>query len=594
MTKHEPTNETPDREDRASADAHKVGGSQREGEYLANGADGQANFRIILEQGPPVKEPTLIQIRSGQIARIVKEVEEAILSRQLEVFQRAGRWVTPRLEVGKTASHLKREGELIEGSDVFVTRLVALSPPALHLLLNANNVHFYKIVIKRAKKGEPPPKPEAVEINPPPYVLDTLLASRTSEVNKVTGVVNCPTLRPDGSLLVEQGYDEATGVWAQWEDSLVLPAIPEHPTKDDALTALQLYKDLLRGFPLKTELDKAVAVAAILTAVLRVMLGVAPMTLFVAPTQGTGKSYLADVIANIINGRDCPVITAGSSREENEKRIGAVLLEGPPIISIDNLSHDLEGDLLCQMCTQRTVKIRILGKSETPDCEWRGTLLATGNNVGLVGDMVRRGLTANMDAEEAEPFRRVFDFDPVELVRKDRGKYVAAALTMALARRGSRYRAECKPLAGYDTWSYIVRDTLVWLGMKDVVVASEEALASDPKRLAATELMEQWLEHLGTTKAYKTAEIIASAKESNPPTWTSGPQLVRPEFYNALVELAGVRGVIEAANLGRRLGKLVNQVHSLADGKSYRITVPQKTEGHGHSWQLLELAPKAG
>ncbi|RYA74006.1 hypothetical protein DD594_28525, partial [Enterobacter cloacae complex sp. 4DZ1-17B1] len=116
-----------------------------------------------------------------------------------------------------------------------------------------------------------------------------------------------------------------------------------------------------------------------------------------------------------------------------DKRIGSLLIESTPMISIDNLSCVLKGDLLCQMCTQQTVKVRVLGKSETPDCEWKGALFATGNNVNLSGDMTRRGLICNLDAGVERPELREFDFSPVDMVLKDRGKYIAAVLTIARA-----------------------------------------------------------------------------------------------------------------------------------------------------------------
>src|SRR5215208_1610392 len=43
---------------------------------------------------------------------------------------------------------------------------------------------------------------------------------------------------------------------------------------------------------------------------------VAPMFLFNAPTAGTGKSHLVDLVSLIARGRECPVITAATTDEE--------------------------------------------------------------------------------------------------------------------------------------------------------------------------------------------------------------------------------------------------------------------------------------
>lgn len=191
----------------------------------------------------------------------------------------------------------------------------------------------------------------------------------------------------------------------------------------------------MSGFPFVNDTDLAVALAAILTIALRGAFELTPMFLIRAHDVGNGKSYLVDVIATIVIGRACPVMAAGGSIGELEKRLGAILLEGGTVISLDNLSFDLDSEVLCQILTQPIVKTRILGQSVVPECEWRGTLLATGNNVRVVGDLVRRALTCNLDAGVERPEQREFEFDPIARVYADRGTYIAAAITIARAYR---------------------------------------------------------------------------------------------------------------------------------------------------------------
>jgi hypothetical protein len=127
---------------------------------------------------------------------------------------------------------------------------------------------------------------------------------------------------------------------------------------------------LLLEFSFKRkDLDRSIALSALLTAQLRGSLPTAPVHLVNADTPGTGKSYLIDVIAMIVSGRLCPVITASKNIEETEKRLGSILLGGVPMISLDNCTHDIGGEFLCQLAERSVVKIRILGRSETPDCE---------------------------------------------------------------------------------------------------------------------------------------------------------------------------------------------------------------------------------
>jgi phage/plasmid-associated DNA primase len=82
-----------------------------------------------------------------------------------------------------------------------------------------------------------------------------------------------------------------------------LPPIAEAPTIDDARRALQLLKDLITGWPWATDIDEAVALAAILTAVLRGAFQMAPVFLLTAPKAASGKSFFVDLVAHIVTGR---------------------------------------------------------------------------------------------------------------------------------------------------------------------------------------------------------------------------------------------------------------------------------------------------
>src|SRR5215831_19466272 len=98
---------------------------------------------------------------------------------------------------------------------------------------------------------------------------------------------------------------------------LVLPVIPSRPKLEDAQAALAQLSELFSEFAfVDQELDRAVALAALLTTLIRSALPIAPMVLVHAHVSGTGKSYLVDVIATVATGRDCPVIALATSEDE--------------------------------------------------------------------------------------------------------------------------------------------------------------------------------------------------------------------------------------------------------------------------------------
>jgi putative DNA primase/helicase len=252
-----------------------------------------------------------------------------------------------------------------------------------------------------------------------------------------------------------------------------VPPIKDEPTREDALAALKLFEDLLVGFPFVEEVDKAVALAGLLTPLLRAACDVVPMFLFLAHVAGSGKSYLTDLISTVAHGRRAPAISKAASEEELEKRLGALVLAGVPVISIDNCTTNLSGVTLCQITERQLVSIRILGKSEMPECEYRGAVFANGNNITAEGDLTRRTVVCHLDAGLERPELRTFDFDPIERVLGDRGAYIAAALTIARAYRVCGERVECEPIGSYGRWSKTVREPLIWLGQTDPVKSME-------------------------------------------------------------------------------------------------------------------------
>jgi putative DNA primase/helicase len=417
--------------------------------------------------------------------------------------------------------------------------------------------------------------------DPPGVVSSTLLSKGKWRLPKVTGVVTAPTMRPDGTILSEPGYDGTTQLWHAPAGALRLPPILD--SRESAEAALNLLKELLQEFQFVSELDRAVALAGLMTPVLRGACDVVPLIVILAHTASSGKSFLADLASAIVRGQKCPVITAAESQEEMEKRLGAIILEGAQTVSLDNCSHDIGGDLLCQITERPLLRIRILGKSEAPECEWRGTLFANGNNILLVGDMTRRSLLCNLDPQMERPELRRFKFNPIERIMSDRGAYVAAVLTIASAYLASGTRAECEPIASYGQWSRVVREPLIWLGEPDPVKSMDQARDMDPERSHARELVGHWSECLDVKLSYTAREIIEAAEAGEMQEGTFIHH--HPEFRDLLLVRCGSGERIEPRKLGNWLMRIRGQIHN----GHYRIDLVTESDKHGNRYRLVDL-----
>jgi hypothetical protein len=280
-------------------------------------------------------------------------------------------------------------------------------------------------------------------------------------------------------------------------------------------------------------------------------------------------------------------MAAGRTEEETEKRLGAALLAGQPIISIDNVNGDLGGDALCQIIERPVVEIRILGRSERVRVETRCTVFATGNNLRLLGDMTRRAVRYTLDANQERPELRQFMHDPVVEVLGDRGRYIAAVLTIVRGYVIAGRPRVAPRLASFEGWSDTVRSPLIWLGLPDPIDTMEAARKDDPQLQAMEAIFAALKEAIGIDRKTTAAEIIQLADQRsenslfNPSTT---PQLKYPGLKEALQNVAVDRlGGIDPRALGKWFSR-----HKGRIAKGVRLEGEADEHGHAARWWLIE------
>ncbi|SDR38760.1 Bifunctional DNA primase/polymerase, N-terminal [Rhizobiales bacterium GAS113] len=318
---------------------------------------------------------------------------------------------------------------------------------------------------------------------PTPRELCALILQRHGDwcFAKARGVISTPTLRPDGTLLDTPGFDQATGLYLV--GGLDMPLIDPTPSKADAEAALGLLKSIFEETPCVDEASRSVLLSGVLTVIGRGAFPVAPGHVTTAPTAGSGKSYANELIELVATGIPPVVASTGATVEELEKRLESALLAGRPIVNIDNVSCEMKGDRLAQIVSSEALSIRILGRSELVTVENNSVILASGNNVRIVADLTRRFLMASLDARVERPELRRFGRDPKKEIMADRGRYVAAALTILIGFLHAKKEGTAKcaaRLAGFEAWSDLVRSALLWLNQADPVLTLNTARASDP------------------------------------------------------------------------------------------------------------------
>jgi Bifunctional DNA primase/polymerase, N-terminal len=477
---------------------------------------------------------SVIRLIEGRLPKAVDEAETALLAANCHIYQRGDLIVRPIKPKLKAASN----------RDTFGWQLVPLNK---HFLVDTFT-RIARFEKWNAKAGDYVPK------NCPDQIAEVYLSRAGRwKIPILLGIVNTPFLRMDGSLCERPGYDQASALLFRPERQS-FPSIPIAPTLEEARTALQFLDDvLLAEFPFVQNIDCAVALSAILTAFDRRAMATAPLHAFSSPIAGTGKSLLVDIASILTTGELAPVISQGKTEEEMEKRLGAALISGDQIISLDNCDRELSSAFLCQALTQQRLKIRLLGYSRHVDTPITSTFFATGNNLEISNDLTRRTLLCRMDAGVERPETRRFKSNVLEVARDKRGALVAAILTVLRAWHHGATAIGAEPLGGFEAWSFRVRSPILWLDYEDPCASITTVRASDPHREVLNTVLVQWEENLGTANSFTIQEVIARAINDR-------------DFFGALaaVAISKQSGSISNDRLGRWLnkndGKIVNKL----------------------------------
>jgi putative DNA primase/helicase len=502
-------------------------------------------------------ELPVIHLEAGELHNIATEAEAALIASGTPFYIHSQKLKRPVVDT-MPASHNRVTK---------VARLAEVNEPAMidHLSRSAVWLKWDG----RANK--------MVAADPAKPVSATVL-SRDGEWTfpRLAGVITTPTLRPDGTILMEPGYDAATQLLLL--DPPKMPQLPPRPSKKAAEKALAKLDGLLNEFPFVDDASRSVALSALITPVVRGALMVAPMHITKAPVAGSGKSYIIDLASAINSGEKAPVMSAGAKEEELEKRLVSALLTGQTFISIDNVNGELGGDFLCQVVERPIVQPRILGKSEAPKIENRSSCFATGNNIRIVGDMTRRVVICSLDPGMERPETREFTGDPFDAVLADRGLYVAAALTVVRAYVVAGCPNTLPALASFEDWSRLVRSALVWLGRADPLLTMEQAREDDPETSTLRQLYHAWHATVGG-EAHTANEIVAKSTLRGVHN-----DLIHEGLHDALAVIAGDRaGGMTPTRLGHHLKKHENRIIA-----SLKLVKAGKTREDKALWKVVK------
>jgi len=517
-----------------------------------------------IESPPPDEsdesdEPIIL--KQGFLPFIVEQSEKALLKSNIEIYRRKNQSV----RIAKLKSSLEGRMKKIKRPENSII-IEAVDRDQLTAMFE-KSAKYMKYNV-RAGDYVPADLPDAVarrylSLPPEEWKLPVL-----------TGLLESPTITFDGRIISKNGYDEKTGLYLHLDNENY--TIPENPTRENALNSLEYLETIIKEFPFCNDEDQSVAIAAILTSLVRKSIKSSPLFGFTAPTMRSGKSMLADVVSLIATGKPAPSITLGRNLEENQKIIFSSLLAGDRVVCLDNIEYPLEGGMLSSVITQEEYRGRVLGGNTMTTMPTDCVFLATGNNLQVKGDMASRVLLCSLDSKMEKPGERKFERNLYKDIPQERTKLIEAALTILKAYiTTGRPKQDIKPYGGFEDWSDWIRASLVWLNEADPYLTIGKIEKSDPVREQLAVFTEVCYTIFGS-REITVSEIIKASDDNE-------------DLKNILMEIAGKGKDINAASLGRWLkryeGRIVNNI---------KIELTPSKTGNKKHYRIAKIDPDTG
>lgn len=515
---------------------------------LEHGVEGPLNIDLTAEFAEVVKDnpspqipnaPPVIRIKGGFLPQQVRASEEALGNWSKEtpyngIFQRAGMLV----RIARYAGTIDEPDE--DGISRANGTLQILSAATDFLRMRMTEAAQW---LKYDARSE-----EWKRVDAPHEVANTLqeASGLWPNIPALNGILESPTMRPGGTVLSEPGYDAHSGLFL--DSKLKFASIKEEPTFEDAEQAMGLLLELLKGFPFTSEAGRAVALAMILTPFARFAMRSAPMFVISAPKMGSGKTLLSNLPNYLAAGKPSSLISQSDTPEEERKRLLALLLQGSMVTVIDNVERPLKSDALCTALTEPTIQDRILGSTRVISVPTRTVWIATGNNIRVDGDLTSRCLLCALDPECERPEERSFDVNLHEFAPRNRNVLASAALTIlrAYVVAGSPLNKKTPVYGRFEQWSKLIREPLLWLGMKDPCETRKQIETRDPLRDNLGNLLYAWWEAFGDEA--KTIQEVMLEVDSDLDGHLN-------DLQNAINAIAQERGRVNNHRLGTFIAK---------------------------------------
>jgi hypothetical protein len=205
-----------------------------------------------------------------------------------------------------------------------------------------------------------------------------------------------PYFDRSGKLVNVVGYNAESECYLTKATDIQRPGPGERP---ETVLAEWMQDFMLRSF--EGGHSMTYAMAAVLTILTRDMIdGPTPLFAVTAAEQGTGKGKLVDALCLAATGDTPWTINYAADPDRLVSEVMTALLSGRPAINLDNIRRKFGGEAIETVLTRVTYEGRLLGSMTPVQVDNLALWLATGNNLEMTVDALRRTIPVRLVSRE--------------------------------------------------------------------------------------------------------------------------------------------------------------------------------------------------
>jgi len=320
------------------------------------------------------------------------------------------------------------------------------------------------------------------------------------------GVLRYPIIMNDGKLLSKQGFHTDSGFYLT--DSVDITANDLKALDLDR--ALYTITDIYSDFPFSNaDWGKSISVTAMLTAVARKLLPLAPMFIATSPYPADGKTVWCQIPQMILTN-DANTHALARQDEEQAKQLATYFMNDPDVMVFDNQNGRFKSSALNEIVTTGAFSVRKLGGNELVKLTPKALITLNGINITPNDEISTRSLMLVFNKRHTTHFRYPQLLNHVKTHRRE---LILASLK--LLEYGIKMSAEERASIKFEAsrfyeWDQLIRKTIISLGLQDPMNPELRAQygSLDESVSQRNEFLSWLMSAFGPERAFSSKEVM--------------------------------------------------------------------------------------